>query len=332
MNNRRASIKDVAKLAGVSTATVSHVLNKTRFVSEEVTGKVLSALKETGYQSNHIARALRRNKTFTIGVIIPDIINPFFSNLINNIELTLNREGYNIILCHSRDDLTRELENFRTLRSLAVDGIIVAPASPTFDYASLDVYGQTPVVFVDRRPNLPEYSGVFYNSYDICRYAIKELIHSGHRRIGCMLGEIRFSATHDRLKGYIEALERSGIPVREEYILTAPTTVESGYQNMELLLKNTDVTSVFVANSRMCIGAMRYLNEQRIPVPGKIAMIGFAAGEWAEISSPPLTTVREPISDMGIATANLLLERLKDPAGQPKQIQLDAYLTRRSSY
>ncbi len=332
MKSQRLSIKDVAHKANVSIATVSHVLNKTRFVSDEVTQRVMDALAETNYKSNNIAKALRQNKTHTIGVIIPDIINPFFSNLVNYIEMELNEYGYNIILCHSRDDLTREIESINKLNSWAVDGMIIAPASPDFDYSELKMDRPCPIVFADRRPNMKNYSGVFFDLHNIFQRATEELILAGHEKIGCILGTIRFSTTHDRVKGYREAIEKHGLPVREDYIIITETTVESGYHAIERLIKETDITAVIVANSRMSIGVIKYLNQQQIAIPESMAVIGFEAAEWGEIIQPPLTSIRETVGDMGVAIARLMLDILQNPEQEERQIQLEPYLTARSSY
>ncbi len=333
MKNRRPTIKDVALKANVSIATVSHVLNKTRFVSDEITQRVLDALAETNYQSNSIAKALRKNKTFTIGIIIPDIINPFFSNLVNYIEMQLNEYGYSIILCHSRGDLTREIHCINKLNSWAVDGMIIAPASPDFDYSELEEREeQCPIIFVDRRPNMEHYDGVFFDLYNIFRYATEELIQAGHEKIGFIHGPIRFTTTRDRLRGYLDAVEKHKIPACEDFVVTNETTVDGGYRAIEHLVEETDITAVIVANNRMSLGAMKYFGEKKVAIPESMAVIGFEAAEWSEIVHPVLTSIRENVRDMGVEAAGLMLEILQTPQREKRQILLSPYLTARSSY
>ena len=332
MVRHRATVKDVAKLANVSIATVSHVLNHTRYVSPEVCKRVEDALRETNYMYNNAARSLRSNKTNTIGVIIPDITNPFFSKIVKSLEQVINRKNYSMILCHSGDSHVKELELMETLRAGRVDGAVIAPASPTFDYSEVELYRQCPVVFIDRRPQMEQYSGVFINVHDIVQYAVEQLILAGHTKIGCMLGHIRFSTTFDRKRGYEDALQKHGIALRNDLVLSSPTTVEAGYERMSYYLQGTNCTAVFVANSRLSLGAIQCRNEFNIDVPGRMAIIGLAAQEWAAVTRPALTTVYEPLEEIGVATAELLLSRIGGDERQNEQIVLDACLSARSSY
>ena len=332
MNKERSTIHDVARMADVSTATVSHVINNTRFVSEQVAKRVRDAMKETNYRSNYVARALRSSKTKTIGVIIPDITNPFYARMVHSLEMELNKYGYGLILCHSKDDLDRELEQIERLRSWLVDGIMIAPASSTFDYTELSSLQDCPVVYIDRQPNAEQFSGVFCNTHDTVQYAVEQLILSGHRKIACMLGHVLFSTTMDRKKGYIDALEKHGIPINPQYITTGPTTIESGDERMDYLLKASDVTAVFAANRKLSIGAMRRLSASGVKIPEEMAVIGFAAYEWCDITTPALTTVLEPIDDIGAEAARMMHARLTDAASAHSIVRLDAYLTQRSSY
>ena len=333
MKERRPSIKDVAQKANVSIATVSHVLNKTRFVSEETTQRVMEALSEVNYQSNAVAKALRQNKTYTIGVIIPDIVNPFFSNLVNYIEMELNKYGYNVILCHSRDNLEQEMKCVSKLNSWSVDGIIIAPASPDHDYAELrSRETQCPVVFVDRQPNTSDYNGVFFDIHHVFEEATTALIAAGHTRIGFIHGPIRFSTTGDRLNGYVSALTSHNIPVDHKLIFTADTSVAGGYHAISQLIESTDLNAVIVANSRMCLGAMRYLGEKNIKIPEDLAIIGFETTEWADIVQPALTSIRETVDEMGISAAKLMVKILCNPNCEKQQIYLAPYLTKKTSY
>lgn len=332
MGNRRPSIKDVAQKANVSIATVSHVLNKTRYVSDEITQRVMDALAETNYQSNAIAKALRQNKTRTIGVIIPDIINPFFSNLVNFIETELNEYGYSVILCHSRDDLDREIACINKLRSWAVDGMIIAPASPTFDYSELERQGECPIVFVDRRPNMEEYDGVFFDLFHVFKNATEELLRAGHKKIGFIHGPVRFSTTGDRICGYTAALQEHNISVCDNLIVSGETTTNGGFSAMEKLASQKDMTAVIVANSKMSLGVMRYLGVHRVKIPDELAVIGFETAEWAEVLQPALTSIRETVNEMGVEAAKLMLEILQSAPHEKRQVYLTPYMTERSSY
>jgi len=332
MSEKYATIKDIAKMANVSTATVSHVLNNTRYVRPEVRKRVEEALRIKNYVHNNAARALRSNKTNTIGVIIPDVTNLFFAKIVKSLENILNQNGYQLLLCHSGDDYEKELEHIKTLSSARVDGIVMAPASATYDYSALPISKNFPLIFIDRCPNMERYSGVFVNSHDIIQYAVEQLILAGHKNIGCMIGEIKFITTYNRKKGYIDALEKHGIPVRNDLILSGVTKVEAGYEMMSYLLRATDATAVFIANNKLSLGAMQYLSEMNIDVPGRMAIIGFAAQEWASVTKPKLTTVYEPLSDIGVAAARMILKMVENPDMPEERITIDACITERSSY
>ena len=333
MKDRRPSIKDVAQKANVSIATVSHVLNKTRYVSDETTQRVMEALAEVNYQSNAVAKALRQNKTHTIGVIIPDIVNPFFSNLVNYIEMELNKYGYTVILCHSRDNLEQEKKCVSKLNSWSVDGIIIAPASPDYDYTELrNNEAQCPIVFVDRQPNITDYNGVFFDIHHVFEEATEALIAAGHTKIGFIHGPIRFRTTGDRLSGYMAALKAHSIPIDNDLILTADTIIAGGYHAIAQLVESTDMTAVIVANSRMCLGTMRYLGEKKIKIPSELAIIGFETTDWAEVVQPALTSIRETVDEMGISAARLMIKILRSPDSEKQQIYLTPYLTKKTSY
>ncbi len=328
MTEKKASIKDVAKLAGVSSATVSHVLNKTRYVSPEVTRLVEDALTATNYKTSSIAKALRKNKTNTIGVMIPDISNPFFATIIKNIESTLNAHGYNIILSHSSDEPAKEKNLLEMLMTWSIDGLIIAPASTSYDYTQI----KCPTIIVDRKPENQKYCGVFTDNREILRLAVQRLIDKNHRKIGFISGYPRFSTTLDRLEGYLDALKNNSIAVNREYILQGDTNPESGYALIRLLLEQTDVTAVMIANNRMAIGAMRYLLEHRIPVPQRLAVIAYADYEWSTITNPPLSCIAQPMAEIGTTAAQMLLDKVENRNLLPDQIIVQCELHERSSF
>ncbi len=328
----RPTVKDVAKLANVSIATVSHVINGTRYVSPEVTEKVQTAMREINYIYNNAARSLRSNKTNTIGIIIPNIANPFFANTVNSIETVLNQNGYKILLCHSSDNQEKEMEQLESFGDGRVDGVILSPASPRLDYSQLPIFQKVPFVFFDRRPHMSQYCGAFINMYDATKYAVEQLVLAGHTKIGLIIGIARFSTTSDRRRGYEDALQKNGISILENLILTCPTTEQNGYERMRHLIQNTDCTAVFVANNLLSLGAMRYLREAKVEVPKRISVIGLASKDWVGVTQPPLTTIHEPLEDLGTTTAELMLQRLNGEDIQNKQITLPAFLSERTSY
>lgn len=330
MSGETVTIKDIAKRAGVSTATVSHVINNTRYVSEDVSQRVMKAMKEMDYRSNYLAKALRSNCSHTIGVIIPDITNHAFARIVHALEVELNRSGYSIILGNSRDELQREQEQFERLRSWRVDGIVMVPASPDFDYGSL--YSKDcPILFVDRRPNTERYSGIFSDVYPPIFAGIEQLIESGHRRIACLTGEIRFSV-QDRLNAFSDALAKHEVPMDSGLMPGGPSTIESGYERMEYICRATDATAVFVANRLLSMGCMQYVADHNIAVPDRMAILSFGCYDWRRITHPRLSTVLDPIDQMGMAAGQMMLTFLKNPEAEENRVVMNAYLTDRTSY
>ena len=332
MQNRKATIKDVAQMAGVSIATVSHVLNKTRYVSPETQRKVLNVIENIGYVYNNAGRMLRNNRTQVIGVIVPDISNPFFSQTVKKIESKLNRNGYKMLLCHSGDDPEKEQQQLISFGAGRVDGNLLAPASPSFNYSTLPMYQEYPFVFFDREPKMDEYCGVFFNLHDAVQTATEELINAGHRRIACIAGITRFSTTAFRIQGYRDALIRHGLPVDEELIFSSSTTREEGYRRMQQVLETTNCTAVICLNNLQAKGAFHCLNENNVDVPGRMSIIALASSDWYEMTRPVLTAIVSPLDELGGKAADLMLQRLNGENVTNKRIYLNALVTQRSSY
>lgn len=328
MNGKKACIKDVAKLAGVSSATVSHVLNKTRYVSPEVTRRVNEALQTSNYSMNNIAKALRVNKTNTIGVMTPDISNPFFANVIKNIEVTLNMHGYNIILSHSSEDPEKEKRQLEMLMTWSVDGLVIIPSTTSFDYTTRNF----PTVFVDRKPENQNFSGVFTDSREILCHSVQRLIDKGHRKIGFASVYPRFSTHLDRLDGYLDALRKNDIRKKSDYIIVGDPTPENGYSMIKSLLENTDITAIILANNRIAIGAMRYLMDYHIEIPQRIAVITFANYEWATITNTPISCISLPMELIGNTAAKMLLDKIENQHLRPEQITVKCKLIERASF
>ncbi len=328
MIEKKAGIKDVAKLAGVSSATVSHVLNKTRYVSPEVTRKVEEALKATNYTISRIAIALRKNKTNTIGVMMPDISNPFFSTIVKYIEITLNDRGYNTILSHSSNKSHKEKNQLEMLTTLSIDGLILIPVTINHDYTSI----KCPTVFIDRKPENQEFCGVFTDNHAILRHSTQRLIDNGYYKIGYISGYPHFSTTLDRLEGYLEALNNNSIQINHDYILHGNTTPEDGYSMMEKLISNTNINSIIIANNRMAIGAMRYFIDHQIEIPKRLAVIVYGDYEWSTITIPPLSCITQPMEDIGTKAAEMLLDKIENHNLLPDQITVKCKLNERHSF
>ena len=330
-----ANMKDVAEKAGVSVATVSHVINKTRHVSEPTRKKVLESMKELNYSPNKIARSLRKKETKTIGFIVPDISNFFFTGIANHIEQELNDNAYNVILCNSNEDIEQEKNQLQTLNSYQIDGVIIAPAPGDHSYLYESSFNQDyPLVFIDRKPQNYNCTSVLVNNFESSYNAVRKLIDKGHNKIGIITGLSGITTTLERLKGYKKALKDHNIPVNDNYIFSGDSKFQAGYNSTKKLLKKTDITALYVTNNLMCIGAVDCLNEHSVSIPEELAIIGFDDYKWASITDPPLSVISQPIEELGKTAVKKLMEYIEGVADEnekPQEIRLDTKFIERAS-
>ncbi|KMJ55839.1 LacI family transcriptional regulator [Bacillus sp. LL01] len=331
-----SSIKDVAKRASVSTATVSHVINETRYVSEETKKKVHQAMKELNYQPNQMAQGLRSRKSKTVGLIVPmlytDTSNFFFMSIANGIETILQDRGYHLILSNSHEELKREMEHIKVFNSKLIDGLIIAPTAEDFSQYEDVLSSDYPVVFIDRKPRGFCKDGVFVDSEKGTYEAINTLIEKGHKRIAFLTGSLGITTSDDRLMGYKRAFKDHNLKINLNLIAEGEASFQAGYKLAKELVEEEKVTALFVANNVMTMGALGYLNEQKIKVPEEVAIIGFDDYDWMKITTPPLAVVKQPSFEIGEQAVNLLLKRIEEQnQGEPEQILLSTEFVIRES-
>lgn len=330
-----AKIKDVAVKAGVSTATVSHVINNTRYVSEPIKVRVFEAMEELQFMPNIIARSLRCRKSQIIGLIVPiksnDNANNFFLSVANGIESVLKRYGYHLLLSNSQEDHKEEMERIKIFNNQFIDGLIIAPTSGIENHSKETIFGDYPVVFIDRKPRLIQGDSVLINGTKGTYNGIKALMEKGHRKIGFIAGLMGITTTEERLVGYRQALMEFGIPVKETLIKTGDMSWQTGYLLAEELLKERDITALFVANNAMSLGVLRFLQERKIRIPQEVALIGFDDYEWTEVATPSLSVVKQPSYELGVKAAEILLNRIENPMISNREILLDSELIIRNS-
>lgn len=335
MSSMATSIKDVAKAAGVSTATVSHVINGTRFVSEKAKKKVLAAMKELDYRPNSVARSLRSQKSNIIGLLIPvmrsDTSNFFFMSVAQGVSDVLKRHGYNLILSNSHERLDDEKEQIKVFNSQLIDGLILAPTAEEHGYLHETLSGTYPVVFIDRKPKGYQGDCILADGFQGTYDAISMLIDKGHRKIGFITGTLGITTSDERLEGYMAALTDRGLPLDNLLIKEGQASFESGYVLAREIVETNDVSALFVANNIMTIGALRYLQETGIKIPEQIAIIGFDDYEWARITTPPLTVIKQPAYELGAKAAEVLLQRIANPDSDFRELRLPTELVIRSS-
>ncbi|RNA67715.1 LacI family DNA-binding transcriptional regulator [Alteribacter keqinensis] len=308
-----ASMKDVAIKANVSTATVSHVINETRYVAEETKKKVYAAMRELDYQPNSVARSLRSRKTNIIGLLVPlvasDTSNFFFMSIANGIEQVLKENGYNLILSNSGEDLEVEQNQIKVFNTQFIDGLIVAPVdSKEHDYRE-NLHGTYPTVFIDREPKDRVGDTVLIDSGAGTYDGIRLLIKKGHHRIGYITGPLGITTSDERLAAYRRAFTDNGLALDEALIKEGKATFETGEELTEELVKE-GVTAIFVANNVMTMGAVRYLQDHKVRIPDDVAIIGFDDYDWLRITSPPLSVVKQPSYELGRAAVEFLIDRL----------------------
>ncbi len=329
------SMKQVAQAVGVSTATVSHVINGTRYVAEETKAKVLRAMKELDYRPNNVARSLRSQKSSIIGLIVPlsasDTANFFFMSIAQGIEEVLKEAGYNLILSNSNERLADELEQIKVFNSQFIEGLIIAPTAEDHEEFARTL-GPYPVVFVDRKPRGFSGDCVLADGYGGTYEAIEMMIKKKHTRIGFISGPLGYTTSDERLAGYKKALEDNGIPVDESLIKEGSPSFESGYTFARELVKEQRVSALFVANNIMTIGAMGFLQDAQIKIPSELAVIGFDDYEWTRITNPPLTVIKQPAYELGRKAAEILLSRINSKKKTPfQEYRLPTELVMRAS-
>lgn len=330
----RVTIRDVAKRAGVSIATVSRVLNQSKPVSEKLRRRILQAVEETGYLPNAVARSLIHKRTGLIGVIIPEISNPYFSGLVQGIESVAQKYPYYIMLAVSGKDEERELQLLEIFQSRQMDGIILAAAKWNGRYRDMLSRLQIPHVIIGQRLSDPGIPTAVIDNRRAAFEAVDHLIRLGHRRIGMIRGpQWDLASGKERFEGYRLALKKSGLAFRSEW---APEQenfhIRDGYRGMESIHGAKEMpTAVFCACDRMAVGAMQYLDERGIRVPEEVSVVGFDDEELARIVKPRLTTVRHLPFDMGSKAATLLTEMLLDDEATPSCVVLEHELIVRES-
>ncbi|SFG02752.1 transcriptional regulator, LacI family [Halobacillus alkaliphilus] len=329
------SIKDVAKKAQVSTATVSHVINETRFVAEETKQKVYLAMKDLNYQPNGIARSLRSRKSNTIGLLVPlvaeDTSNFFFMSIANGIEKVLKENGYNLILSNSNEDERTEKNQIRVFNTQLIDGLVMAPVNGEDSAYKKELTGDYPVVYIDRHPSGIEGDMVLVDNLRGAYEAVSALLNKGYEKIGFITGTLGITTSDERLNGYKQALEEKGVPIRGEFIKEGPATFEQGYQ-LAKELHEAEVSALFVANNVMTMGAVSYLNEHHVKIPEEIGIIGYDDYDWMKITSPPLSVVRQPAFEIGKVAVEQLLKRIDGSQEKYTEVMLDSELVQRGSF
>ncbi len=309
---RQVTIKDVANQAGVSTTTVSHVINNTRFVAEPTRDAVEKAMSDLGYHPNTLARSLRSGETKTIGLMLPDGSNPFFADMARRIEDMGFKNGYSVILCNSDNDLEKQCSYIDTLIAKQVDGVIFISAGESKEDLQRLANTGTPVVVVDRNIPLSLADMILLDNEQAGYDGAKHLIDLGHSRIALITGPTELAPSHLRESGYRKALREIGVEPAPEHIVQGDFTLKSGSFAMEkLLLSKPLPTAVFALNDMMAIGAMATARRNGYRIPEDFSIIGFDNIELASAIVPSLTTIAQPVGQIAETAVDRLLEKVQ---------------------
>lgn len=326
------TIRTVAAEAGVSTATVSRALAGSNAVRSEVRQRVIEAVEKFDYHPNKLARGLRAGRGNIIGVIIPDLQNPFLTGVVYGIESVLYEAGYVLVLGHSDGFAEREQAQIRTLRGEGAAGLILIPDNgPGAAYESIEAWG-VPAIAVDRQPQGLDIDLISTDHAGGAKRAVAHFLSHGYRDIALINGPPELSVAQQRLAGYREALQLAGLPIQEALVVSSNFRQDGGRSAMgQLLNQRKPPRAVLVANNLMALGALQMLQERKVRVPEDVAIIGFDDMPWADLLHPPLSAVVQPIKELGRMAAEMLLARIKDRRRLVRQIILPPELIVRRS-
>ena len=333
--NKKVNIEEVALSAGVSTATVSRVLNDYPFVKEETRSKVLKVIRETNYQVNAVARNLRRRRTHSIGVIISNVLSSFYSVIAKAVEDLAAENRFSTVLCNGGDDPDKELGYLKVLHENRVDGIILSPTGMNGEYLRFLVSSGMPVTVIDRTVEGLSCDTVLVNNREATCQGVRYLLQRGYKHIGYIAGPQDRLTGLERMRGYYDAHEAEGVPSDERLVRIGDFMLESGKQQALSLLAEGGLDALFVANEDMATGAYMAIIEKGFKIPEDIALVIFDDPEWASLVFPKVTAIRQPVYKLGSTAADLIIRRILDGVAlkrrNPEKIVLEATLVERDS-
>jgi LacI family transcriptional regulator len=328
-----ATMKDVARIAGVSTSTVSHVVNNTRFVSDEIRERILSVVADLNYSPSALARSLKINQTRTLGMIVTTSNNPFFAEVVAGIERICYQRGYTLVLCNTEGDPDRLSHSLEVLLQKRIDGLLLMCTEARL--ASADVFERhpaVPIVVMDWGPLNTKADRIQDNSAHGGYLATRHLIEQGHRKIALITGPLDKLPAQSRQHGYRQALDEAGIAFRSDYVVVGDFEFTGGITGMQQLLAlDEPPTAVFAGNDVSAVGVYQALYRAGLRVPQDISVIGYDDIELARYLTPPLTTIHQPQAALCRQAVDTLLARIQGCDDEPRLIMLEPTLVQRES-
>ncbi|KTS16499.1 transcriptional regulator [Pantoea dispersa] len=326
-------MKDVARLAGVSTSTVSHVINNNRFVSEQVRDRVEQAIRELNYAPSALARSLKIKQTRTIGMLLTASSNPFYSEVVRGVENSCYERGYSLILCNTEGDEERMNRSLETLMQKRVDGLLMMCTEthlPSPDI--LNRYPSVPMVMMDWAPFEGRGDIIQDNALLGGELATQYLIDRGYTRIACIAGPLDKTPARLRLDGFHQAMAASGLAVPPGYVVDGDFEFQGGFNAMnQLLALDPPPQAVFTSNDAMAVGVYHALYQAGLRVPQDMAVMGYDNIELARYLTPPLSTIHQPKDELGELAIDTLIHRMSDPDASQQTLVLTPELVERGS-
>lgn len=344
-----ATMKDIAKLAGVSSSTVSHVINQSRYVSEEITQKVKQAAQRLNYTPSELGRSLKTNRTRTFGMLMTTSSNPFFGEVVKGVERSCYQQHYNLIVCNTEGDSVRMKASIDTLLQKRVDGLILmCPDLKDYQFNISEQYLDIPIVIMDWGEVQFTCDKIQDNSLRGGYLATQHLIDMGHQQIGCITGPLDNHQAQMRYQGYQQAMSHADLEPNVDWIIEGNFECKSGYDALKRIFKPQSATqsahnsvsnrhhsiypsAIFVSNDMMAMGAIQAASELGIRIPEDLSLIGYDDIEIAKFMTPALTTIHQPKHRLGQRAVEALIKRLSDLNRQPQLITLEPTLIERKS-
>lgn len=326
------TMSDVARVAGVSATTVSHVINKTRRIEPETERAVLAAIEQTGYLNDRVARSLRTGKTMTIGLAISAISNPYFADVVHAIERTVSANGHSLLLADTHDDPAHELRAVTDLLAHRPDGVLIAPSSDPQTALDRIASRRIPTVLIDRlHPTTGSwpFDAIGVENVEPTAQLVEHLAGQGHRRIAMVAGKEGLQTTVERIEGFRLGMRRCGLPCDDADI--AHGAEDAGAAVDALLALPDPPTALVMGNNQATIDSLRRLAERGIRVPEDLALACFDDFPWADLFHPRLTAMRQPVDQLGSQAVTLLFERMRNPEMPSRQVRLQPELVVRDS-
>jgi LacI family fructose operon transcriptional repressor len=325
-----ASIKDVAEAADVSTATVSRVLSNGQHVRPEVRARVMAAVERLGYRPNLVARSLRSQQSNTIGLIVSDVRNPFFTSISRAVEDTAYEQGFSVLLCNTDENPEKETIYLNLMRDENVAGILVSPTRQTvarFTSSNLNI----PTVVIDRSMPDVDVDVVLLDNVDAAYRLTTHLIENGYWHIGILCGDASTTG-RERQAGYEKALRAHGLPPVPEHVKYMQPKIEDGYAAaLKMLASAQPLDALVTTNSLLGAGALQAIRERKLSIPDDIALVTFDETTWASLVEPAVTLIAQPTYEIGKTATELLLQRIADPNRPTRQVILKGQLLVRES-